>query len=81
MGEGNDAWEFAIPLGVVDIPLVLIFLVGAAGVMVLIQLAAASPEVRRHVRLAAPKRVEDEEAELHPAPPPAPQSPWDDAPN
>jgi hypothetical protein len=78
LAEERDIWDLSITVGPVDIPSVLLPLVFGAGLMMLIQLAVVSPEVRRHVHLAAPKRVEEEEAELHPPPPRAPQNPWDE---
>jgi len=57
----------------------LLIVPAAAGVMLLVQLAVTSRELRQ-VRVAAPQRVEPDDAELHPSPPPSgPRNPWEES--
>jgi hypothetical protein len=52
-------------------------IVGVAGIVLfLINLVLTAREVE-HVRLQAPRRVQEDEAALHPQPVPAKKSPWD----
>ena len=78
--NGGDAWDGALAIGSINIPLVTVLLGLAAGAMLVVQLLFVSIEIRPHVRAATPQRVEEEEAELHPPPPIGPTSPWDDEP-
>lgn len=75
--EENDLTE--LPMGGFSIPLEAILLVLAAGGMLLVNMLLAAREVDRQ-REAAPQRVIEDEAALHPEKiaKPAPTSPWDD---
>jgi hypothetical protein len=59
-----------------DINVLLVAVPGAAVCMLLLNIPGVVRELRQ-VRVAAPTRVVEDEAELH-APPPAPSSPWDE---
>jgi hypothetical protein len=60
----------------VQTPIVLLLVLGFAIAMLLLNMKSVAAELRRH-RVAAPTRVIEEEAELHPAPVPGPSNPWE----
>ena len=53
-----------------------LLVLGLAGVLFVVNLPSVVREIRQ-VREAAPPRVAEDEAALHPQPAPAPRSPWD----
>jgi hypothetical protein len=59
-----------------ETPILMVVIPGFALAMLLLNMKSVAVELRRH-RIAAPQRVVEEEAELHPAPTPGPSNPWD----
>jgi hypothetical protein len=59
-------------------PILILIVPAAAFCVLLLNLRSVAGEVQA-VRVAAPTRVIQDEAELHPAPEPLPQNPWDEA--
>jgi hypothetical protein len=78
LADGHTAWEYALTLGPLQIPVVVLLLMTAAGLMLPVQLVIAARELPRHSPAVAPQRVEEDERQLHPPPPPPPASPWDE---
>jgi hypothetical protein len=76
----NPFWTLSelLDRGVNSVPLpILVILVPAFGVaMLLLNMKSVAAELLRQ-RVAPPTRVIEEEAELHPAPVPAPANPWE----
>jgi hypothetical protein len=64
--------------GVVSHGPILILVVPAAAVCVLLLNFRSVVRELQQVRIAPPVRVIEDEAELHPAPPPLPTNPWDE---
>jgi hypothetical protein len=62
--------------GAVQAPVLVLVLPAIAIAVLMLNMAAVATELRRH-RVAAPVRVIEEEAALHPTPMPGPSSPWD----
>jgi hypothetical protein len=76
----NPVWSLAYLMdnGVPAEGPVLILLVPAAAVCVLLLNLRSIVRELQDVRVTAPKRVLQDEAELHPAPAPTPQNPWEE---
>jgi hypothetical protein len=62
--------------GAVQAPVLVLVLPAIAIAVLMLNMPAVATELRRH-RVAAPVRVIEEEAALHPTPTPGPSSPWD----
>jgi hypothetical protein len=76
----NPFWTLAELLDhgsrAVQAPILILVLPAIAIAVLMLNMPAVATELGRH-RVAAPERVIEEEAELHPAPTPGPSSPWD----
>jgi hypothetical protein len=75
--ESNELWNIPLPGGF-NLPLELVALSAAAGVVLLVNMLLAAREVERE-RIATPIRVIEDEQELHPKreTKPVPSSPWE----
>jgi hypothetical protein len=60
----------------IQAPILLVAIPGFALAMLVANMRSVAEELRRH-RVAAPIRVVEEEAVLHPAPAPGPSNPWE----
>jgi hypothetical protein len=76
----NPVWTLAELLdhgaSAVQAETLILIIPASAAAMLLLNMRSVAAELRRH-RIAAPERVVEEEAALHPAPRPGPSNPWD----
>lgn len=77
LSDEFSMWPYMLTVGTANIPVAVLLLVGGATLMLTVQLAIASRELRQ-VRVAPPRRVQEDEAELHPPAPAGPRNPWEE---